>query len=137
MIFVSFPDCGLAFSIAQRVRGRRNACWSNRRSSTGYGEDDGVRLACMPSSPYPHTVWLVTNLEREVKGLRILIKPDRTEHAFRFTNVVHLLCDLLGVDLKGCSIPLKWLTVNHCDLNLIMTRFCEVLEEEGEPIHCL
>ncbi|HYT34377.1 MAG TPA: hypothetical protein VEL69_05030 [Ktedonobacteraceae bacterium] len=58
-----------------------------------------------------------TNLEREVKGLRLLIKPDRTEHAFRFADVAQLLRDPMGVDLKGSSITLKWLTVNHCDLN--------------------
>lgn len=53
-----------------------------------------------------------------MKGLPLCIKPDRTENAFRFADVAQLLRDPLRVELKGRSIPLKWLTVNHHDLNL-------------------
>jgi hypothetical protein len=52
-----------------------------------------------------------------MKRSSLWIKPDRTEDAFRFTDVAQLLCDPLRVDLKGCPITLKWLTVNHRDLN--------------------
>lgn len=58
-----------------------------------------------------------SNLEREMKGLRLLIKPERTENALRFADVAQLLRDPPGVDLKGGSITLKWLTVNYRDLN--------------------
>jgi hypothetical protein len=59
----------------------------------------------------------VTSLEREVQGLRLLIKPGRTAYTFRLADQAQLLCNPLGVDLKGRSVSLKRLTVKPCDLN--------------------
>jgi len=43
--------------------------------------------------------------------------PDGTEQALRFADVAQLLRNPLSMHLKGRSITLKWLTVNHRDLN--------------------
>jgi hypothetical protein len=45
--------------------------------------------------------WLVTNLERHLKGLPLWIKLDRAENACRFVDLAHWLSGPLRVALSA------------------------------------
>jgi hypothetical protein len=86
-------------------------------SFRGSGAFDSQMDSQTSARRFPPSFWLMTNLERTLKGLPLWTRPDRVENAFRFADLAQLLHDPLRVAHKEYPIALRWLTrVNHRDL---------------------